>query len=562
MPRTNQKLAKQYRARGWWSDTTLDDLFRRCVAERPEHLALVDPPNRESLTDGAVGRLSFAQLETEVEVLCQVLRAAGFARGDRLITQLPNVWEHVAVYLAGARLGIALSPLSMLARQFELRHAIELLQPKAILTTARFKDTSPVQLALECAAGAIPVYAFGRELPSGARSIDALCSSVAATERSGAAESGVDADDIYTICWTSGTEGVPKAVPRTHNEWIAISWAHFDATGIGRDDRLLSPFPLVNMASIGGCFTSWLHAACTLHLHHPLDLPVFLQQIVSERITYTVTPPAVLNMLLKNEVLLAAADLSSLRSIGSGSAPLSDWMIRGYRDRFGIEIVNLFGSNEGVSLVSGPVEAPDPADRAQYFPRFGRAGIAWDARIAAMIETKLIDTESGLEIESSGKPGELVVRGPSVFAGYIGPDELNAAAFTADGFYRTGDVFEIAGSGELPRFYRYVGRSKQIIARGGMKISPDELEHLLAGHPALLEAAAAGCPDEIMGERVCVVAVPKPGAEVSLDSIRDFLIERGAAVYKLPEKLVIASSLPRNPMGKVIRAELAVLAAG
>jgi acyl-CoA synthetase (AMP-forming)/AMP-acid ligase II len=365
---------------------------------------------------------------------------------------------------------------------------------------------------------------------------------------------------VYTVCWTSGTEGVPKAVPRSHNEWLAISWAHYEATAIGPDDRLLNPFPIINMASIGGCFTSWLHAACTLHLHHPLDLAVFLQQIATERITYTVAPPAVLTMLLKDERLAASADLSSVRCIGSGSAPLSEWLIAGYRDRFGIEIVNLFGSNEGVSLVSGPREAPDPGHRARYFPRFGRPEFRWDARVAGMIETRLIDRATGDEITSAQVPGELVVRGPTVFSGYLGPAEQTRAAFTDDGFYRTGDLFEIAGEAEEARFYRYVGRAKQIIARGGMKISPDELDHLLAGHPGVVEVATVGVPDEVMGERVCAVVVPKPGVEVTLASVAAHLEERGAARYKFPERLVVAERLPRNAMGKVVRSELATIA--
>ena len=146
----------------------------------------------------------------------------------------------------------------------------------------------------------------------------------------------VSADDIATICWTSGTEGMPKGVPRSHNHWLAISHAHFEGAGIRHGDILLNPFPLINMAALGGCFMSWLHAAGTLVLHHPLDLPVYLQQIARERPNYAIAPPAVLNMLLKDERLLAQTDLTSLRSIGSGSAPLDPLMIRGFRDRFEI----------------------------------------------------------------------------------------------------------------------------------------------------------------------------------------------------------------------------------
>ena len=170
----------------------------------------------------------------------------------------------------------------------------------------------------------------------------------------------VHADDIVTICWTSGTEGVPKGVPRSHNHWIAGSLCHYDGAQIRRGDRLLNPFPLVNMAALGGCFMSWLRAAGTLVLHHPFELPVYLQQIASEKPEYAIAPPAVLMLLLQNEALLNGVDLSCLRCIGSGSAPLPPVMIRAYKERYGIEIINNFGSNEGVALCSGPLEAPDP----------------------------------------------------------------------------------------------------------------------------------------------------------------------------------------------------------
>jgi acyl-CoA synthetase (AMP-forming)/AMP-acid ligase II len=212
---------------------------------------------------------------------------------------------------------------------------------------------------------------------------------------------------------------MPKGVPRSHNHWLAISHAHFEGAGIRRGDILLNPFPLINMAALGGCFMSWLHAAGTLVLHHPLDLPVYLQQIARERPNYAIAPPAVLNMLLKDERLLAQTDLTSLRSIGSGSAPLDPLMICGFRDRFGIEIVNMFGSNEGMSLASGPDHTSDPVQRATFFPRFGRKEVHWPQRAAALIETRLIDPEQGTEIITAGRIGEMQIRGPTVFDGYF-----------------------------------------------------------------------------------------------------------------------------------------------
>ena len=311
------------------------------------------------------------------------------------------------------------------------------------------------------------------------------------------------ADDVLTICWTSGTEGMPKGVPRSHNHWIAGSIAHYDGAQIRPRDRLLNPFPLVNMAAIGGCFMSWLRAAGTLLLHHPFELPVYLQQIAAEKPEYAIAPPAVLMLLLQNEALLKGVDLSCLRCIGSGSAPLPPVMIRAYKERYGIEIINNFGSNEGIALCSGPLEAPDPEQRARLFPRFGRPELDWPQRIAKITHTRLVDPETTVEVLEPARPGEMQIRGPVVFDGYFAAPEVNARSFTDDGWFRTGDLFEIDASG---RYYQFVGRLKQQINRGGVKISPDEIDAVLAEHPDIVEAAVVGYPDEVLGERICAVS--------------------------------------------------------
>jgi cyclohexanecarboxylate-CoA ligase len=253
-------------------------------------------------------------------------------------------------------------------------------------------------------------------------------------------------------------------------------------------------------------------------------------------------------------------DLSCLRCIGSGSAPLPPVMIRGYAERYGIEIVNMFGSNEGVSLCCGAREAPEPEQRARLFPRFGRPELEWPQRIARMIETRVIDPDDGAEILAPGRQGELQIRGPTVFDGYVGAPELNATAFTPDGWFRTGDLFEIDAAGD-GRYYRFVGRLRTLIIRGGVKIAPDELDAVLAEHPDVAEGTAVGYPDPVLGERVCAVVVPKPGREVTVESLQKYFRERGLAVFKWPERVRAVERLPRNPVGKVVRAAVAELAA-
>lgn len=558
MQTTPAHLRARYRAAGAWSDERLFDLFAANAARTPERLAVVDPPNRAALDGRTPRRLDYQQLSRLVDATVLALAEAGLRRGDVLVTQLPNIAEYVAVYLAAARLGIVVSPVPMQYRRAELEPILSMTSARAFLTVNRFKDTEPAALATSLEP-AVPVFVLDPDAPAGARPLDverhvdspALQARAASLE----VEAAVSADDIVTICWTSGTEGAPKGVPRSHNHWLAISWAHFEGVQIRDGDRLLNPFPLVNMAAIGGCFSSWLRGACTLLLHHPFELPVYLQQIAAERPEYAIAPPAVLMLLLQNEALLSGVDLRCLRCIGSGSAPLAPAMIQGYRDRYGIEIVNMFGSNEGVSLCSGPAEVPEPERRARYFPRFGRPDIAWPQRITRMIETRLMDTDGGGEITEPGVPGELQIRGPTVFDGYIAQPAANAAAFTEDGWFRTGDLFEIAEPGD-PRFYRFLGRLKQLIVRGGMKISPEELDAVLAAHPAVAEAAAVGIPDDVLGERICAVVVLRPGRGLTLDELQHHFGAAGLAKFKWPERLHFVEQLPRNPVGKVIRSEV------
>ncbi|MBM5811407.1 MAG: acyl--CoA ligase [Gammaproteobacteria bacterium] len=557
MRTTPPELIAKFHAAGWWGNATLYDLFAANTARVPERLAVIDPPNRPELVGGAPLRLSYAALDARVRRLAARLLREGLTRGDIVIAQLPNIAEYVILYLAAARIGLVLSPVPMQYRGHELGHIIALTRPAAFVTVASFRGSDYAALARQAMQGHGPVLLLGGGAAPGAITL-------ADDDGSGAeldAAAPPAADDSFTICWTSGTEGVPKGVPRSHNHWVAIGWAHFDGAQLRDGDRLLNPFPLVNMGAIGGCFLSWLRAAGTLILHHPLDLAVYLRQIANERADYAIAPPAVLNMLLQNDALLDSADLSSLRCIGSGSAPLAAWMIEGYRARFGIDVVNIFGSNEGVSLISGPIEIPDPALRARYFPRFGRPEVRWPARTAAMIETRLLDPDSGVEILTAGPPGELQIRGPGVFDGYFRSPELTARAFTADHWFRTGDLFRIAGEPGDLRYYEFVGRARQQIVRGGFKISPEELDELLAGHPDIAEAAVIGIPDRVLGERVCAMVVPRPGRNVTLDDLRHYFEERGVAVFKWPERVRILTQLPRNPMGKVVREELSRFAA-
>jgi acyl-CoA synthetase (AMP-forming)/AMP-acid ligase II len=547
-----------YTARGWWSPETMDALLRAQVARQPDRLAVVDPANKVALVGVEPRRLTWREVDAETDRLAAVLLDLGARQGDVLAVQLPNTVELVVAYLAAWRIGLIVTPLPAQFREHEVVELAGLADAKILLTSAKIGARANAE---EVAGyrSAIPslehVLAHGAALPEGVLPVDALTAAVddtAAVSRY-AAEHPADPNDCVTICWTSGTEGTPKGVPRSHYDWLAICWGTVDAPRLTEDDVLLNPFPMVNMAGINGMFLPWLRVGCVLVQHHPFDLPTFLAQIGDERVTYTVAPPALLTLLLQRTELLAAADLSTLKQIGSGSVPLPPPLVRGWQERHTIGIINFFGSNEGIALLTDPHDVPDPEERARFFPRYGVPGHAWSSRIAEWTSVRLVDPASGEEVTAPGVPGELRIKGPTVFAGYLHGERL-ASPFDEQGYLRTGDVFVIAG--DRGQFLEYVDRAKDLVIRGGMNIAPAELEGLIAAHPSVADVAVVGYPDDVLGEKVCAVVVPREGQEIDLPSLVRFLQEQRIASYKLPEQLRVRQALPRNPVGKVLKREL------
>lgn len=558
----SQAHIQTYTEQGLWGTDTLDDLFRRNAAAAPAAVALIDPPNRAELAGGQPQRFTYAELAAAVKRLASGLLKLGLRKDDVLMVQLPNIVELPIVYLAAARLGLIVSPLPVQYRTHELRQTMSVARPAAFITTTNFGGFNYVEMVQHLQAeapGLKTIIALGADLPSGVVGLSELLTSPAdvAALNAYAKTQAFDANEVFTICWTSGTEAEPKGVPRSHNHWISIAYATVDGAQIARGDTLLNPFPMVNMSAIGGMLVPWLLTGGALVMHHPLNLGLFLAQIKTERVTYTVVPPVLLNMLLLNPAILANADLSSIKCIGSGSAPLSTWMTTSWKTTHHIDILNFFGSNEGTALLSAPAEIPDAGERARYFPRYGVPGFHWTNRGVRGMSTKLIDPITGEAITQANVAGELVIQGPTVFSGYYDRPDLTAKSFDADGYFHTGDLFEIAGeNGQLNR-YQFVGRLKDLIIRGGMKIAPEEIEALLIEHPKVAEVAVVGIPDRRLDdERICAVVVAKKEQTVTIDELHDFLKTKDMATYKMPKKLLIIEALPRNPVGKILKREL------
>ncbi len=568
-----ERIAR-YTERGWWGRKTLHAGFAEVAARHPDREAVVDPANRESLTDGQPRRLSYAQLAAEVDDMAVRLHRWGLRRDDILIVQLVNSVEQYVVYLAGLKLGVIISPVPVQYREHELEQILALTKARAVVTATRVLKHAGAAMWVELAARHPTlerVLAFGRIVPNGAIALDrdrAVAADPGDGPRRLKAEAdwradleavnhtsaAISANDIATLCWTSGTQAAPKGVPRSHNEWWIVVPSLVEAASLTQGVRLLNPFPFVNMAGLSGCFASWIGLEATVIQHHPFHLDLFLSQLRTERIDYTVAPPAILTQMLQQPQLLTGIDFSRLSRIGSGSAPLSEWMVQGWAD-LGVDIINYFGSNEGGALTGSPLDIPEPAMRARFFARAGTPERFSRISTANKVQVRLVDTETDQEITQPGVPGEMRISGPTIFSGYYGNPEATEHAFDAQGYFRSGDLFEIAG--ERNQFLKFVGRYKDIIVRGGMNISAVEIESLLLACPGVRDVAVVGAPDPVLGERVCACVVPVAGSVVDLASITSWLRnERHVAAYKMPERLMLLPELPRNPVGKVLKRTL------
>ncbi|MBT5686686.1 MAG: acyl--CoA ligase, partial [Gammaproteobacteria bacterium] len=552
---TPQTLIDQYRANGWWGDEKLCDWLDLAVSTRPRQWALIDQPERAIIAEGSPQRLTFEDLAEKVSALSCQFYAAGLRTNDIVIVHLPNIAELAITYFALDRLGVIVSPVPVQYDLFELKHVAGEVNPAAYISTSHLKGEAFAETRMPALEGVCPTLCFGQSVRN-ATSINLDDRGDHANWRAYTASLDRSADDILTICWTSGTTGQPKGVPRSHNHWRISALATSSAANFTAEDVMLNPFPLVNMAALGGFLFPWVMCQSTLVLHHPFDLSLFLKQLESEQITYTIAAPTILTMLLNQRDLLDQIDLSALRAIGSGGAPLSEWMVSTFQHDYNIIVANIFGSNEGLCLTSSGVDLPDPNERAQYFPRFGLEGRQWTNEVSSMVQTRLVDLETREVISDPGIEAELEISGPSVFDGYWQAEKTNLEVFSEDGFFRTGDVFEIPLDPDKSDYYHFVGRSKDIIIRGGMKISPDQIDNLLAAHPALTSAAVVGYEDPILGERIGVAAVPSMDTELTLEMITDYLKEQGLAIFKQPERLLIVDALPLNATGKVLRREL------
>ncbi len=354
-----QEKIDEYTRRGWWGERLIGEMFLDQAARLGDALAVADPPNRDSLTGEPAQRWSWTDLQAQVGRWLALFEGQGLRKDDVVVVQLPNVVEMHAIYLACAIAGVVVSPVPVQYRAHELAHVVVTSQARVAIVASRVGQHRCCEHWLSHAAqlqGLEAVWALGESAPAGALDLRGALSAArpwdAGRMRAHMASIGLSAHDVFTLCWTSGTEAQPKGVPRNHNEWLIIGQSVIDAGQMQPGTQMVIPFPFVNMAGVSTSLMAWLMTGGGLHQHHPFDLDVFIRQLREQPIDYSVAAPAVLNLLLKQPEKLRGVDLGRLRRIGSGGGPLSPWTMEQMAAQFGIEVVNYFGSNEGASLAA------------------------------------------------------------------------------------------------------------------------------------------------------------------------------------------------------------------
>jgi 2,3-dihydroxybenzoate---[aryl-carrier protein] ligase len=515
------EFAARYRAMGYWEDVPLGRYYAEVFKSHGDRLAMISGDER----------VTYAQLGRRVERLALHLLDLGVAPLDRWVVQLPNVPEFVYLYFALERLGAI--PIMALAghRWNEINAFFEISGATGYAVSEKVADfdTGPLVTAIREAHADVRAVLgleqirglLQKEPKLGAALLDTI---------------EVDPDEPCILQLSGGTTGVPKLIPRTSNDYVYNAKAAVAVNDAGPDDCLLVALPIAHnfpLASPGLSGFFWKGARIVLTESARAD-DVF-PLIERERITHLELVPALLIRYI-NAPSIGQHDLSSVRVINTGGQKLQPEVKRNAESLFpNAAVQEVFGMAEGLLMF---VRLDDPEE-----VRYETAG----RPVCADDEILIVDDDR--QPVPDGEIGELLVRGPYTLRGYYNVPEYNARTFTPDGFYCSGDLMRRHPSGN----YIVEGRKKDLINRGGEKISAEEIENLILSHPAVLNVACVPMPDPVLGERMCAFVIPKPGRTLTLKELTSFLLDRGLAKFKLPERLELTDDLPLSKFGKVAK---------
>jgi acyl-CoA synthetase (AMP-forming)/AMP-acid ligase II len=485
---------------------------------------LADPsaPARAIIAPSSGAALSYNDLAEQVERLAAALRGAGLAPGDCVSIVLPNGLEVLVLFLALTRARLVAAPLNPAYKADELRFYMGDAQARAVIA-----DTANAAVHDAAAKLGLPVWSPTAD----ARGQVWISPLGPAANR---VPEAARPDDVALFLHTSGTTSRPKGVPLTHTNVLCSSLniaRHYELTP---EDRSLVVMPLFHVHGLIGAALSTLASGGAVIVPPRFSASEFWGLARAHRASWYSAVPTI------HQVLLARADSDSaphrgLRFIRSCSAALAPATLAQLERRFGAPVLEAYGMTEAAHQVASNPPPPRP-----HKP--GTVGVG-------TAEVAVID-DAGHHL-GANMPGEVVVRGPTVMRGYRNNPEANAAAFI-DGWFRTGDRGVLDADGYLA----LIGRIKELINRGGEKISPAEVDAVLLEHPAVAEAAAFGIPDAKYGEEICAAVVLK--ADADANELAAYCRSR-LADFKVPKAFHIVAALPKGPTGKIQRRELSAM---
>jgi 2,3-dihydroxybenzoate---[aryl-carrier protein] ligase len=522
----------KYREKGYWRDKSLRDEFAEVFGKYTDRVAIID--GDRSLTYGA--------LDAASTNLALNLLDLGLKPLDRVVPQLSNVLEFPILYFALQKIGCI--PIASLYthRYSEISQFVALSGAVASVTPVAHRDFSFTDMfdRVRRESDTLNICIVLGDAPDGFASLTELIEKPATRPVSDLDDIVIDPTDPAMFQLSGGTTGIPKLIPRTHNDYAYNSRTASEVTELDGDSVLLLVLPIAHNLPLAcpGMQGTLLRGGHVVLSNNPRAENVF-QLVEKHRVSHIHVVPALLIGWI-NDPDIGKHDLSSLRMIQSGGQRLQP-EVRTKTKRLipSVFVQENFGMSEGVIMFIRP---GDPEDVRLHTS--GRP-------ICLDDEIRLLDDDDN-EV-APGEVGEFCVRGPYTLRGYYGTPDHNKRAFTTDGFYRSGDLMRRHPSGN----FIVEGRKKDLINRGGEKISAEEVENLILQHPAVQNVACVPMPDDRLGERMCAYVVPQHGHDIGLDGLIEFLEGKEIARFKLPERLELLDEFPVSTFGKVSKKVLA-----
>jgi non-ribosomal peptide synthetase component E (peptide arylation enzyme) len=509
--------------KGLWEDLTWSDLWDRNARVRPNREALVD---RKS-------RYTWRQAKQAINRLALGFMNLGYKKDDAIVVELPGWAECMLIRIACDKAGLLVAPVLRSFREFEMKHTLGLLEAKGVVIPYKWRDFDYYNM-IQSIRPELPklehIFIVGDEVPKGCISIKKMMQEPLEKKYAPAQlgklfkKTKMPSTEVSELSHTTGTTGVPKLA-----EWPAV-------LGITRTKDTTKKLGITSKDVLGALAPGWggmnnpvFHGgpyvgAKIVILEH-WDTPEAFNLIEKEKITYFAITPTMLRQMI-DQPDFGKYNLSSLRCIMVSGAPCPPGWPREAEEKFGAKLINTYGSRD-----LGSTASPSVVDQPEV--RWATAGKSnsWD-------KIHLLD-DKGKEV-SKGGVGEVAVEAVTGSAGYFKNPEATKEALSADGLFHIGDLARFDKSGNLV----IVGRSKNIIIRGGENIYPTEIEGILGVHPKVVQAAVVKMPDPLFGERACAYVALKPGEKFTLDEMVSFLKQKGIAAFKLPERLEIVDKIP------------------